>query len=101
MKIGIQLYSVRNSFAEDRFGTLKKLSDTGYHYVEAANHNAAVDDGVGFGFPAKELKKNLADLGLSIVAISTHCDLTVCPLSLTITRNSATSRSAATRNSSR
>ncbi|MBR3393754.1 MAG: sugar phosphate isomerase/epimerase [Firmicutes bacterium] len=67
MKIGIQLYSVRNSFAEDRFGTLKKLSDTGYHYVEAANHNAAVDDGVGFGFPAKELKKNLADLGLSIV----------------------------------
>lgn len=67
LKIGIQLYSVRNSFKEDNFATLRKLSETGYHYVEAANHNAAVDDGVGFGFPAKELRKNLADLGLQIV----------------------------------
>lgn len=67
LKIGIQLYSVRNSFKENNFATLAKLSEAGYHYVEAANHNAAIDDGVGFGFPAKELRKNLADLGLQIV----------------------------------
>ena len=67
LKVGIQLYSVRNSFAEDKMKTLRTLADTGYKYVEAANHNAAVDDGVGFGFPAGELKKNLDEMGLKIV----------------------------------
>lgn len=67
LKVGIQLYSVRNSFQENNFATLAKLSETGYKYVEAANHHADTDDGVGFGFPAKELRENLANLGLKIV----------------------------------
>ena len=67
LKLGIQLYSVRNTIKEEPLKTLEKLSQIGYHYVEAANHNAAVDDGVGFGMPAKELRAILDDLGLQIV----------------------------------
>ncbi|MDY4191495.1 MAG: sugar phosphate isomerase/epimerase [Oscillospiraceae bacterium] len=67
LKIGIQLYSVRESLKKDPFGTLAKVAEAGYKYVEAANHNAAVDDGVGFGLSAKEMKKALDDLGMSIV----------------------------------
>ena len=67
IKIGIQLYSVRNSFAADDLATLTAVSATGYHYVEAANHNAQEDDGVGFGIPAGELRDKLSSLGLKIV----------------------------------
>lgn len=67
LKIGIQLYSVRNSFQKDNLATLSKLSEIGYRYVEAANHNAAIDDGVGFKLPARELRENLSNLGLEIV----------------------------------
>src|SRR6185312_13691815 len=48
-RIGLQLYSVRNSLAKDHWGTLKEVARAGYHYVEAANHQARTDPGVGFG----------------------------------------------------
>ncbi|MBC8531653.1 sugar phosphate isomerase/epimerase [Christensenellaceae bacterium NSJ-53] len=67
MKVGIQLYSVRNALAEDPYGTLAKVADIGFKYLEAANHDADNDDGVGFGVPADKLRKSLADLGMSIV----------------------------------
>ena len=50
LKIGLQLYSVRNAFAESSTATLKRIADLGYRYLEAANHVAATDDGIGFGF---------------------------------------------------
>ena len=53
IKVGIQLYSVRNALAEKPYETLKAVSDIGYKYIEAANHNAAEDDGVGFGVPLR------------------------------------------------
>ena len=67
LKVGIQLYSVRGAMKADPYGTLKKVAEAGYKYIEAANHNAANDDGIGFGVPAAELRKTLDALGLSIV----------------------------------
>ena len=41
--------------------------DEGYGYIEAANHDALTDDGVGFGLYAKKMKETLDNLGLSII----------------------------------
>lgn len=68
MQVGIQLYSVRNSMQEDPLGTIQKVAECGYKYLEAANHNALEDQGVGFGVSAKELKKVLDDSGAQIVS---------------------------------
>lgn len=67
LKVGIQLYSVRNALSADPYGTLAKVAEAGFKYVEAANHNADVDDGVGFGVPAKAMKDSLDRLGMKIV----------------------------------
>lgn len=67
LKIGLQLYSVRNALQADPWGTLRAVADAGFSYLEAANHNATNDPGVGFGVGAKELRSSLDDLGLSIV----------------------------------
>lgn len=65
--VGLQLYSVRNSLAQDPWGTLEKVAAAGFKYVEAANHNAANDPGVGFGVSAGDMRNKLDDLGLKIV----------------------------------
>ncbi len=66
IKVGIQLYSVRNALAERPYETLKAVSELGYKYIEAANHNAAEDDGVGFGVPAAKMKESMDSYGLQI-----------------------------------
>src|SRR4051794_10452781 len=67
VRVGLQLYSVRESLASDPWGTLARLAEAGFTRLEAANHNALNDPGVGFGVAAPELRSQLADLGLSIV----------------------------------
>lgn len=67
VRIGLQLYSVRNALARDPWGTLALLAEAGFTYLEAANHRARTDPGVGFGVTASELRARLASLGLSIV----------------------------------
>ncbi len=67
IRIGLQLYSVRQSLAADPWGTLEAIAAAGYTYIEAANHNARNDPGVGFGVSAPEFRDRLNDLGLSIV----------------------------------
>ena len=67
VRVGLQLYSVRESLARDPWGTLARLSEVGFTFLEAANHNALNDPGVGFGVEAKELRTHLSSLGLSIV----------------------------------
>ena len=67
VRIGLQLYSVRGSLARDPWGTLARLAEAGFTHLEAANHRALTDPGVGFGVAASELQLRLADLGLSIV----------------------------------
>jgi sugar phosphate isomerase/epimerase len=67
VQIGLQLFSVRQSLAKDPWGTLDQISQAGFTRLEAANHNARNDPGVGFGVQATELRDQLAELGLSIV----------------------------------
>jgi sugar phosphate isomerase/epimerase len=59
---GIQLYSVRDDMKKDPLGTLKLLAQMGYTYVEHANYV----DRKFYGFPAKEFRKVLDDLGLKM-----------------------------------
>ncbi|WP_374950898.1 sugar phosphate isomerase/epimerase family protein [Mucilaginibacter sp.] len=59
-RVGLQLYSVRDHMKTDPAGTLKKLADMGYVYVEHANYV----DRKFYGYTAPEFKKLLAGLGL-------------------------------------
>ena len=59
VKVGIQLYSVKNALKERPYETLRQVAEAGYRYVEAANHDAENDPGVGFG---KSYEQNLAVL---------------------------------------
>jgi sugar phosphate isomerase/epimerase len=68
MKVGIQLYSVRNHMEKDPIGTIRHAAEAGYRYIEAANHRADQDHGVGFGASAKEIKKALEGTGAQIVS---------------------------------
>lgn len=70
MKVGIQLYSVRNAMEQNPYECLKEVAKAGYKYIEPANHNAQKDFGIGFDLPAKELKIVLDDYGLQV--INTH-----------------------------
>ncbi|MDR2104002.1 MAG: sugar phosphate isomerase/epimerase [Treponema sp.] len=72
MKVGIQLYSVRNHMEKDPIGTIRHVVQAGYRYIEAANHNAAQDHGVGFGVGAQEIKKILDDAGAQIFSAHIH-----------------------------
>lgn len=80
VRIGLQLYSVRNSLARDPWGTLARLAEAGFSHLEAANHHARTDPGVGFGVAAPELRSRLADLGLSIIGCHVNpLDLDILP----------------------
>ncbi len=59
---GIQLYSLRDDMKNDPMATLKALADMGYKHVEHANYI----DRKFYGWPAKEFKKVLDDLGLKM-----------------------------------
>lgn len=60
-KVGLQLFSVRDAMAEDFEGTLQKVKDMGYDYVEFAGY---------FDHTAEEVKSILDKIGLT--AISVH-----------------------------
>ncbi|UCD27935.1 MAG: sugar phosphate isomerase/epimerase [Planctomycetota bacterium] len=64
LKIGLQLYTVRDLLAQDFVDTLKKVREIGYTCVELADHG---------GYPAAVLKKLLEDVGLN--PISNHCPI--------------------------
>lgn len=48
LKVGIQLFSVRNAMQADPVKAIGDVAAMGYRYVEAANHHATTDYGVGF-----------------------------------------------------
>ena len=68
MKVGIQLFSVKNYMAKDALGTIRKVIDSGYRYLEGANHMADKDYGIGFGVSADDLKKILDDTGAKVIS---------------------------------
>ena len=57
MDYGIQLYSVRDVTEKDFFGTLEKVKEIGYKYIEPAGF---------FGKTAEEVKAKCDELGLMI-----------------------------------
>ena len=67
MKVGIQLFSVRNEMQRDTLGCIRKVAEAGYKYIEPANHTADKEYGVGFGTPAEELKAVLDEVGVKVI----------------------------------
>ncbi|RVU00740.1 sugar phosphate isomerase/epimerase [Mucilaginibacter limnophilus] len=63
-RTAVQLYSVRDEMNKDPKGTLKKLADLGYTHIEHANYNAG--ERKFYGYPVKEFKTLLSDLGLKM-----------------------------------
>ena len=59
--VGLQLYSVRDALQSDLKGTLKKIKEMGYDYVEHAGFH---------GLTAKEFRAALDEAGL--IAVSAH-----------------------------
>ena len=70
IKIGIQLYAVRDNMFKDPLGTLKALSKMGYEYIEHANYA----NRKFYGYTAIEFKKIIDDLGMKMT--SGHTSLT-------------------------
>ena len=63
---GLQLYSIRDAMSEDVPGSLKKISDLGFKYLELADYSA----GKFYGYAPAEFKKMVEDQGM--VALSSH-----------------------------
>src|SRR5262245_57676969 len=59
---GIQLYSIRDDMKADPSGTLKKLAEMGYKYVEHANYV----ERKFYGYTPTEFKKLLDGLGIKM-----------------------------------
>ena len=59
-KIGVQLYSVRDDMEKDFEGTLKKVAEMGYEYVEFAGY---------YGRSSEEIKALLDKLGLKCISV--------------------------------
>lgn len=59
-KIGVQLYSVRDDMEKDFEGTLQKIADMGYEYVEFAGY---------YGRSSAEIKTILDNLGLKCISV--------------------------------
>ncbi len=67
MKIGIQLFSVKEAMKHNAASTLQRLSDLGYRYIEPFSFPA--DDGeksYGLGFGLKQAKSILDSTGIKV-----------------------------------
>ena len=65
--VGLQLYSIRDAMGEDVPGSLKKVSDLGYKYLEMAGYSG----GKFYGYAPAEFKKMVNDLGMKILSSHT------------------------------
>jgi sugar phosphate isomerase/epimerase len=68
--IGLQLYTIRNSMGTDVAGSLKKVSDAGYKYLELAGYS----NGMFYGMAPGEFKKLVNDLGMEILSSHTNVE---------------------------
>ena len=60
--VGVQLYIVRKDMKDDPAGTLKKLKEGGYEYVEHAGYQ----NRKFYGYSPEDFKKLLSDTGLKM-----------------------------------
>ncbi len=68
LKVGIQLYSVREDMEKDPVEAIRKVAEIGYKNLEVANSRADQDPGVGFGVPADQLLEILGGFGAKVVS---------------------------------
>ncbi len=62
--VGMQLFSIRDDMTKDPLGSLQQIANMGYRNVEHANYiNRKF-----YGYPAKEFKKILDNLGLIMIS---------------------------------
>lgn len=64
--IGLQLYTIRDAMAADLPGSLKKVAELGYRYLELADYA----DGKFYGYAPADFRKMVNDLGME--ALSSH-----------------------------
>jgi sugar phosphate isomerase/epimerase len=67
--IGLQLYTIREAMKADAPGSLKKVSDIGYKYLEMADYA----NGKFYGYLPGEFKKMVNDLDMEI--LSSHASV--------------------------
>jgi sugar phosphate isomerase/epimerase len=67
--IGLQLYTIRDVIWQDVPGSLKKVADIGYKYLELADYQ----NGKFYGYEPVEFKKIVNDLGMEI--LSSHAQI--------------------------
>ncbi len=65
--VGLQLYTIRDAMAADTLGSLKKVADMGYKFVELAGYS----NGKFYGMAPKEFQKAVEDLGMKIISSHT------------------------------
>ena len=68
--LGLQLYTIRDAMATDVPGSLRKVSDLGYKYVELADYV----DGKFYGYAPADFKKLVNDLGMEILSSHTQVE---------------------------
>jgi len=65
--VGLQLYSIRDAMDTDVPGSLKKVSDLGYKYLEMAGYS----EGKFYGYSPSEFNKIVSDLGMEVLSSHT------------------------------
>lgn len=78
MQVGLQIYSVRNSFREDPLGTIERLAEIGYRHVEFFSHNSSETVGVSADVDVAALRQKLDEVG--IASFGSHLDPMDTPL---------------------
>jgi sugar phosphate isomerase/epimerase len=68
--VGLQLYTIRDAMDQDVPGSLKKVSDMGYKYLELA----AYSEGKFYKYEPLEFKKLVEDLGMVILSSHTQVE---------------------------
>lgn len=65
--VGLQLYSIRDAMDQDVPGSLQKVADMGYKFLEMAGYS----DGKFYGYTPEEFKKMANDLGMEVLSSHT------------------------------
>jgi sugar phosphate isomerase/epimerase len=68
--IGLQLYTIRDAMAVDVPGSLQKVADAGYKYLELASYA----DGKFYGYQPAEFKKLVTGMGMEILSSHTQVE---------------------------
>lgn len=68
--VALQLYTIRDAISADLAGTLKKVAEMGYKYLELAGYG----DGKFYGMEPAEFKKLVTGLGMVILSSHTQVE---------------------------